>query len=216
MRNLARQLDPSHITQTTGSVVRVDGTGFVVRTDTGDTRARRAASCLLQPEVGDFVLLAILPAGAGYVLAVLDREEGAPARIAVDGDLEVKLPHGRFTVAAQEGVGLLSGKELSIVSDGLDMTAQTGRVVLDRLSLFGTLVQAELQKAKLVAGELEAALERLSHRVKRSHRFVEGLDEVRAEPIDDKASTTVSLHARSGRLTSESPGKVARDQLHLG
>ncbi len=76
----------------------------MVETDSGEYRAKRALSCLVEPTAGDFVLVASHPAGASYVLAVLERDAGAATQLSVDGDLNVCLAGGKFTVAAREGI----------------------------------------------------------------------------------------------------------------
>ncbi|WP_438040504.1 DUF3540 domain-containing protein [Sorangium sp. So ce128] len=74
----------------TGSVERVGAT-LLVRLAASSCEARRAKSCLVAPEAGDKVLCAIEPEGV-YVLAVLDGRDGAPTKLATDGDLEVQAP----------------------------------------------------------------------------------------------------------------------------
>src|SRR5438034_837670 len=104
MDNLARKLEfPREISEEVGTVRRAEGGGFLVHTDRGDYRARRAASCLIEPSEGDYVLLSVVPRGV-YVLAVLESEDSAQTTMAIEGDLNIQLRSGRFAVAAQEGV----------------------------------------------------------------------------------------------------------------
>ncbi|MRG90395.1 DUF3540 domain-containing protein [Polyangium spumosum] len=216
MDNLARKLEHRQVSQDVGEVVRVEGDVFVVRTDGGNYRARRAKSCLLAPEVDDTVLLVVIEGQAAYVLAVLEREDGATSRIVLDGDVELKAPSGRIGMAAQEGIGLVSGKEVSVVSGSVEIRSVSGNVVLERLSLLGTLVSAELGKVKLFAGVVDSALERLSQKVKRSYRTVEEVDQVRAERIDYAAQKNMSLRGDNTLITAEQLVKVDGEQIHLG
>lgn len=216
MDNLARKLTRNEVFQEMGAVVRVEGGAFLVRTESGDVRAHRAASCLLSPEPGDVVLLAMSAGGAAYVLAILEREEGAVSRIVLDGDVEVKAPHGRLGIAAQEGIGLVSGKEVSVTSGSVEVRAVSGSVVLERLSVLGTVVLAELGKVKLLAGTFDSVLERVSQKVKRSYRTVEEVDQVRAERIDYAAQRNMSLRGENALITAEELVKVDGGQIHLG
>jgi len=216
MDNLARKLEQRQVFQDVGEVVRVLGDVFLVRTDDGDVRARRAKGCLLAPEVGDTVLLAIVGAQSAYVLSVLEREEGAASKIVLEGDVELRAPSGRIGLAAQEGIGLVSGKEVSVVSGSVEVRAVSGNVVLERLSMLGTLVSAELGKVKLVAGIFDSALERLSQKVKRSYRTIEEVDQVRAERIDYAAKKNLSLRGDNALINAEELVKVDGEQIHLG
>ena len=127
MDNLARDLASNEALQEVGSVVAIDQTGLVVRTDSGDYRARCARSCLIEPADGDLVLLTTLGDGRCYVLAVLEREADG-ATLAVDGDLEVKLRSGSFKVTAQQGVSIASAAAVSVVSGRIDVNAVDGYI----------------------------------------------------------------------------------------
>jgi len=225
MSNLARKIHndvapgpaDEQVTEQTGRVValRADGS-IAVRTGNGDHEARRALSCLVAPEVSDLVLVALSPTEGAFVLAVLKRESGAATALAVDGDLEVRLTSGRFRVAAQEGVELVSARTVSVVAAGLDLNAGEGNVVLQRLSFLGDAVRAEIDRVRLIAGRFDSVLERLSQRVKRSYRTVEEMDQLRAERIDYTAEKTMSLHAEHTLVTADELVKLDGEQIHLG
>ena len=215
MKSAARKIEPAEIIHELGRVLPSVSGGLFVRAARGDVEAKRAASCLIVPAVGDSVLLVSTERGA-FVTAVLEREPGAKSTIALDGDLELRLEKGRFAVAAQEGVDLVSGKDVSVVASGLRVNAVEGNVVLQRLSFLGGAVRAELEKLKLVASTFDATLERLSQKVKRSYRSVEELDQVRAGSIDYTAKSVMSLHAENALVTAEELVKVDGEQIHLG
>jgi hypothetical protein len=216
MDNLARKLDQAGVFQDMGTIVREEGPVFVVRTGSGDFRARRAVSCLVEPEVDDYVLLSGSPDGRAWVLAVLEREAGAGASVTADGDLRIKLPGGRFAVAAQEGVDLLSGKDVNVVSGEVKVTAAEGSVTVGTLAYLGSFVRAEVEKVKLAASTLDSVLERFSQKVKRSYRIVEELDQLRAEQVDHQARQTMSLRGRNALVTAEELVKLDGEQIHLG
>ncbi|WP_437872626.1 DUF3540 domain-containing protein [Sorangium sp. So ce363] len=217
MRSLARKQEPrALVTQEFGTVVRADGAALVVETDAGELRAKRAKGCLLEPEAGDLVLVAVATDGRCYVLSVLEREDGAPGSIVADGDLNIKLPAGRLGVAAQDGIGLVSAKEVAVVSAGLSVNAVDGNVALQRLSFVGTLLRAEIGKAKVLAGSLDSVLERLSQRVKRSYRTVEESEQLRAERVDYVAKKTMSLRGENTLVTAQELVKIDGEQIHLG
>jgi hypothetical protein len=150
------------------------------------------------------------------VLSVLEREEGAPGNIVADGDLNIKLPRGRLGVAAQEGIGLASAKGVSVVSASLEVNAVDASVGAQRLSFLGSIVRAEIEKVKLLAGSFDSVLERLSQRVKRSYRTVEESEHLRAERVDYVAKKTMSLRGENTLVTAQELVKVDGAQIHLG
>jgi F0F1-type ATP synthase epsilon subunit len=217
MNNLARKLDNDALSHEIGRVTGLrEGGRFGVVTEGGEYRAKRAVSCLLEPEVGDTVALLTTQAGACYVTAVLEREAEVTNRIVVEGDLEVQLSTGKLTFAAQEGVNLLAAKEVSISAGALRVNAREGNLILERIALLGGFATAELEKIKVVAGSLDQVLDRFSQRVKRSFRKVEELDQVKAEHIDYAAASSMSLHAQNALVTAEELVKVDGEQIHVG
>lgn len=211
-----KQEHRTEVFQDLATVVRVEDTALIVRTELSECRARRAASCLLAPEEGDLVLLAQATDGRAYVLAVLERDESAAARLTFEGDLDIRLPRGRFAVAAQEGVEIFSGKDVSVVSGEVSVRATEGNVVLQSLSYLGSIVQAEVERARVIAASVDTVFDRLSQRVKRAYRFVEESDHLRAKNIDYVAGKTLSVRGENTLVTAEELVKVDGDQIHLG
>jgi hypothetical protein len=216
MTQAARKLGEAGVSEETGLVVRLEEGAFVVRGPSGVLRAKRAASCLLAPAEGDLALVAVLPSGSAYVLAVLERGSDEPAKLTVEGDLTVAASGGRLTLAADEGVALASSGDVTIASGRVRVHAEEASLVARTVSVVGGLLRGELEKVKLLAGSLDAVLDRWSQRVKRSYRTVEETDQVRAAAIDYVAEDTMSFHGKNAVVTAEQLVKVDGSQIHLG
>ncbi len=215
MRNLAETLDRS-IVQEVATLSRAEGAGLFMETSRGLVRATRAASCLLQPIVGDRVICAQSATGQAWVLAVLERASGQPSQLTVEGDLEVHLADGRFSVASRDGVEMTTPKDVKVTSGEVHVNAMDGSVVLQRLTYLGRYLQSEVKKVKSVAETFDAVLGRFSQRVQRSYRTVEQYDCVKAKQIDYVADTTVSLHGKTTMVTAAELVKVDGSQVHVG
>lgn len=210
-RTLAEREETS---QRTGAVLRIEGETLVVRTDVGDVRARRAVSCLVAPELHDFVLVATQGQSA-WVLAVLERES-PKATLVADGDLEVRVPNGKFSVASQEGIDLVSGKTLNLLADQIGMHANTAKIVANDIVALGTKVLAELTETRLKGSILDKVFERVSEKVQRSFRRVEEIDQLTARQVDYKAEHTMSLRAENVVANAQELVKVDGEQIHFG
>lgn len=216
--NVARKIEtiePEAMTQEAGRVVRAAGGAFVVATGAAEIEARRAVSCLVEPAAGDVVLVSVLPERGAYILAVLERQ-GSDLCVVLDGDLHVKLPRGRFVLGAAEGVTLASGKEVGVVAGELKVNARRGSVLVESLSYLGTAVHAEIEKAKVKAAAFDASFERVTQRLKRVYRFVEELEQLRAERVDYVAKKNMSLRGENTLVTAEELVKLDGAQIHLG
>ncbi|HRI69683.1 MAG TPA: DUF3540 domain-containing protein [Polyangium sp.] len=198
-----------------GTVIFAANKTLEVRVGDETVSATRAVSCLVAPIAGDVVLVA-MPAGECYVLAVLQREEGADCKIAVDGNLEIKAPNGKVAVSSGEGIELLTAKETNIISSDVSVHATSATMAVDRLSYLGAMVHAEVNKLRVVAAEVDGFFERTLARVKRSYKFVEEIEQVRAKQIDMKAETSVRVHSESTVITADGLCKLDGEQIHIG
>lgn len=206
----------SEVVQERGRVLGPSGEPLRVRTGSGSYACRRATSCLVSPEPGDEVLVALDRTGEAWVLAVLDKASGTRTDIDLPGDLCIRLGDGRFTVAAQEGVRVVTGRDIEMVSRGFNLHAVTGNLVVEGLTYLGSFVRSEVDKIKVKATSHDSVLSRFSQRVKNSYRTVEQLDRVKARQIDYAAETTACVRAENTVITAKELVKLDGEQIHLG
>lgn len=202
--------------QSVGTAMECSDSGIIVSTRDGVFCTRRAISCLVEPLAGDTVLVAGDPDNQLFVTAVLQRADTSSIRISVEGDLTVGVSKGRFSVAAVHGIDLVSAGEMTMTSSGLTVNASKGNIFIDQLSYLGRLIFVEADKIKLIGRFFDAVLERISHKVKRSYRIVEEIDQVRSNVIDYRASKNMSLRGQNTLVTAKDLVKIDSDQIHLG
>ena len=204
--NLARQSVDTTATQEVGAVTAVLGRALRVRAGSGEYEARRAVSCLVEPELGDRVLLALHTQGC-HVLAVLDRDGEAPTRLVAQGDLEVSASGGRVTITAQE---------TAVASDRLRVLATEASLGVGTLVYAGVELVARLSRVKTVAKEVESVADRWVQRLERAYRFIAQSEHVRAEYLEYEATTAVNVRAETTIVTSGELTKIDGAQIHVG
>ncbi|MGX1096135.1 DUF3540 domain-containing protein [Amorphus sp. MBR-141] len=122
-----------------GEVGEVHTARFRLETDRGPILARRAVSCLVEPQAGDRVLYLVEEDGRGTILHILSRAEGATRDVLVsnpDGALRlrgqsvaVETP-GPYAVSA--GSVAIQSATADIMAGTLTMTGETLRQVYGR------------------------------------------------------------------------------------
>lgn len=214
--SVAEKLNPDAASVFAGHVDRCEGEVVVVRGDGINARARRAPSCLLAPEEGDRVLLATTGEGRVYVLAVLEREEGAVHRWTADGDVSIEAPVGRVDVSASEGASISSGGEISLKGIALSMKSQVAKLAISKLSYVGDEVLAEVSRSKVVAQTLESVANLVSQTAERVARVVTEIEHLRAGTIDIAAQHTLMLHSQNAMLTAKELVKMDGEAVQMG
>lgn len=215
MTNLARKIRHCEPTFESATVVARGGRALRVRSTSGELDARRAKSCLVQPDLGDEVLIAETD-GQYWVLAVLQGEEGAASCLVAEGDVEVQSLRGKVRIGAGHGIVLSAGEEVSIASGTFALHAVDASAVFERMTLIGSTLRADLGAVKAVAGALDSVVERVTQRAKRVYRFVEELEQLRAGVIDYVAAKNASVRGENTVMTATECVKIDGEQVHIG
>ncbi|MEO7327689.1 MAG: DUF3540 domain-containing protein [Minicystis sp.] len=210
MDGVARKIEVKAVFQEFGEVVAINAGLLTVRTALADLTARRAASCLLEPSLGDRVLVATEERGDAYVLAVLEQHNPETARLSVEGNLTLRSLRGKVTVAAQEGVDIVSAAAVKLMGSAVEVEA------VEALSVLSGVVKAELGKVKMYASTLDSFFERVSLHAKQSFRTVDELDQVKARQIDYAASGNAHLRGENALISADDLVKLNGEQVHIG
>ena len=213
--NLARQQAHIYSTQEVGTIVGILGRSLRVRAGSEELEARRAVSCVIEPLLGDRVLLSIHEADC-HVLAILDRESEEPTRIVADGDLEIRAAAGTVTIASEEGVRVVSPGETTIASGSVHIAASEASLAVGTLTYVGEQVAAQIDRVKTVSRELESVADRWVQRLGRAYRFITESEQVRANYLEYSATAAVNVKAKATIVTGGELAKIDGSQIHLG
>lgn len=215
MQALLRKPLPASAAPWTGSalgrvVQLLDDWRQVVEAQTGDDRwhCARAASCLLQPGVGDTVLVAGAQRDHVYLIAVITQADASRSELVVDGDLALRSRHG--------GIALHAQTQLAMESPELALRSQKARLDIGDMEYRGAEVRVTTLVARFIGRTCETVLDRLSVLTRASFRLTEGVDQVRAGQVDYQATETMRLHAKNTLVTSKALVKVDAEQIHMG
>lgn len=215
MDNLARTLGDEEIFLEYGTVKFAEGDAFRVTAESGAVAAKRSFSCLVEPLPGDAVLVSRAASGC-YILAILERHGDQHACLAFEGDADLRVKQGRLRVAAQEGIDLVSAKGTALVSPELSINSVQADVSIQHLSFFGTFLQGQIQKIKMIGQTCDSVFERVSQRVRRCYRWVEELDHLKAGQLNYLVKKLMSLRGKYSVLTAEEDVRIDGDKILMG
>ena len=208
----------SAVTTSFAELLEVERGRYRVRLASGESvEARRAVGCLVEPAVGDRVLVAGAAASEEwYVLSVLDREERAPVTLSAEHDLGLASRHGAVRVFAATEIDLAAGGAARVTAPELHVEARRAHVGLRALDYVGDTVRAQLERVQTIATTIDTQAERWSQRVDRCLRFVKEMDLLRAKQVDHAVEDTLHLRARHALLSANQVVKIDGDQIQLG
>ena len=161
-----------------------------------------AASCTLQPAVGDQVLVHLDgPDQPAYILAVLIRAN----------------PDDAHEFVLSNAVRLKANDtHLQISAPSFGVCAEQGELRIDRLNGIYKEVNEQAGTVSLVANQVKHTIGRFIGRMRDSFRLIEGLDRTQASNIDQTAQYQLSLNADITKINAEHVVKVQSKKIDLG
>lgn len=171
------------------------------------TEARRAASCLLEPEVGDTVACLEVAPREFWIVAVLQREEGVDDVLRFQRNAHVETAGTELTLKAGS---------IALQTQTFQLAADDAEMVADRAHWVGSEFKAVGKAFKIAGAVLSTAFDRVSHFSKHHLRITEGLDRVRAQTLQQEAAQLMQLSAEHTLINGEKLVKARGGQIHLG
>ena len=147
------QSDPTAPSTLCRGTVLMGAPVLMVTTEQGPVEAEVAASCLLEPEPSDHVLL-VVGGGRAFVLAVLRREGTGPANMDVPEGLTIRSRQGCVTLAGKS-VELLAAEKTTVTSPNLEISSLRGTFFVDKLKALSSRVDADVGKLAVVAETID-------------------------------------------------------------
>ena len=170
-------------------------------------RARRAASCLLEPAAGDSVACLRIAPQEVWIMAVLQREEGAANVLRCAGNLRI---------AVDDGALELQAARIGPKSDELDVAAQKTRVATDTADMVGREVHLISTSIKVVGSVMSSIMERVQHFSRHYLRTTDGIDRVAATHLECEAKQVLRLDGEHTLVSGRELVKARGAQIHFG
>ena len=190
-----------------GLIAGSDAQGFSVASGGLRARGRRAASCLLEPVVGDTVACLLVAPDEVWVLAVLQREEGVAGVLRCHGHTRLCVEGGTLTLAAPALD--MDTAAFSLKAGKATVSAEDAEIVSRNLRVIGTAM-------KLVGSVLSTVFDRVTHFSRHHLRTTDGLDRVQATHLECEAQQLLRLSGEHMLMNGEKLVKARGGQIHFG
>lgn len=218
MQELAEKIEYSRPIMECGRVQDAGEKHFSVLTSYGDVLSERAVSCLVQPKVGDAVLLFMDISGNAFILSVLRRDISGNKEtdIVFEGPVNVQVKEGDLSLTSNMGMTIVAGEELSCVSHKISVDADEGAVKISKLVFLGTFFDSQIKKIKHVADTVDTVYRRLTERLVNAVRFVKEEEEIQTGSTRYLVEDTLTMHSKNAVHMAEEIVTINAEQVHLG
>ena len=202
---------PSGALLGSGTVQHCLGNALLVCGTCGLVRAVRADGCLLAPEAGDTVLLALLDSGEAWVLSVLRKKTGQG---------EVRLPESSSIHAESLKIQAahidLGGKIIGLAADRIALRGRAVSLCATALLLRGRHMAQRFASIRSRAGRVLEAIALWRGQYGTVRQEVDELSEVQAERMRLSCRKTFRLRAETGDIKARKHMDIDAENIRIG
>lgn len=195
------------MTLVAGRVTVVTGRDLQVDTGSGARSAVRSISCLVAPEPGDSVLLAVTDIGA-FVVAVLDRP-GA-------GACTLSPVEGRPLAIAAPQVDIAGAETVSLRSPKVRMEAETATLRFSAARYVGRVVNCFARALEVTADRLQSVSRASVHQAQTYARSVDGVDTLRAGDVLRQCDRSATWQSAQTIIVATGDVRIDGERIGLG
>ena len=179
-------------------------------------RVRRAVGCVVEPQVGDLVLLcAGRDAETSYILNVLAREQSNAAKVCLPGGVTLCSQDSQLTVVADD-INLQGRDSVAITTARLDVNAVAATARVLHVQSWSDTIETTATRILMVTQTFTQQVGRMIARVRESWRKVEGLDETQAARMRVYVEGSHQLDAEHVTVNAEGFVRVDGKSINIG
>jgi hypothetical protein len=199
-----------------GWVTAAESGHFMVESSWGCRLCIRAAGCLVEPGVGDLVLLAVGEEKC-YILTLLERaDETLPFVVTLHEGAAIEAAPGRIALQARREVTLQAQGRVGITGERFDLTAREGRMVVRNLTMIGDRLESVWQECRETVSSMQTVCLKWVQNLGDSLRRVKNLDETHASHVRTLAAETIHTQGKFVNHTASEIVRVEVREVHLG
>lgn len=174
-----------------------------------------AASCLLEPEIDDTVLLACLENGECAILSVLVRNATQAAVMRLP-DNSVIACRGDLALRGETSLELQSGKTLRLEAQEMDVSAAEATASVSRVKTLFHTAEFCVNSLTTLGQTAVSAFHSLTQCLGQSRRMVQGSDETHCANSVLVAEETATVMSRNSLALAEETARTDAKLIQLG
>ncbi|WP_426117078.1 DUF3540 domain-containing protein [Pseudomonas sp. DSP3-2-2] len=174
-----------------------------------------ALGCLLQPCVGDRVLIS-LSGDQGYILTVLERSNTLASELRVPGDLRLNIAAGALSIETRDGLVLDAGHSLKVHAENSAITLGDAGLEVSTLNIAGGRCDSQWRELNEDAENLRQRVTRHDAQYGDSVRWVRGHEDCHAGSLRQRVEGDWSVRGETLDLFADVAVAIDAKRIKLG
>ncbi|CAH0536126.1 hypothetical protein VMF7928_00220 [Vibrio marisflavi CECT 7928] len=197
-----------------GVVTNQFASGFQVKCESGLVGAQVAASCLLQPNIGDRVLCSGNSSEA-FILAVLERSAVEEYQLHIPGDLNVQ-SSGRMTLKSDTNLTLSSNEQTELTSDKMNVEVREATMTAQQSHFIGQKSFFHVEKLSWIGKQIEQVADRVFQRFNMQTKKISGHEEKQTKSSRHLIEKDYVVQSQNSLHHAEKNMHLDGEKIHLG
>ena len=219
MGGLSRKIIPIHSNETagilTGTIVSVTGDDMCVQIQDDTFSAKKAFSCLIDPEPDDIVICSSQTNDRVYILGILERKGDSRANLSFPADACIEAKKGNLNIQTSNHLTLASD-QLNCLSKNVIHKSQEAMISYEHLTASGEEVQAGFKTVRVVSNLINTMARQMINSFKGYIRKTEGSDIVKTGQMTRQIDGLYALDSKHTFMKSKKVTKIDGDKILMG
>ena len=199
-------------------------TGTVISVISGDIRihmtgdiitAKKAFSCLIDPEPDDVIVCTENENGMVYILGIIERPATQKMRVSFPSDTQIQVNQGGLHINSTDHVTLAS-KEVNCFSTRIIHKSREAIVRYDHITAGGNELQASFKTVRLISHLINTIANQVIDKFKGYIRSTEDSDMVKAGQMTRRADGLYAVDSKHTIMNSKKSTKIDGEKILMG
>ncbi len=214
-QNLIPIYSDNHAVVTSASVKDILGNEIVITASGNQRTAKKAFSCLVEPEIGDRVICTRDTDGTYYIMGIAERPEKKDMRLSFPADTRIEAANGRLNVHSLNALTFAS-KKINCFSDQTVYKSHDTLVSSNRVTATGGDLQAHFKTVRLISNLINTIARQAIEKFSGYIRSTENVDMVKSGQMTRKSEGLYSLDSQHTLMNSREITKIDGEKILMG
>jgi hypothetical protein len=198
----------------TAKVAAYDKLSLEILIEGKKLKAKKAFSCLVEPQINDTVICTSDEKGMYYILAILERKDNKRINISFPSDAELNSDNGFININSSKSASIIS-KKINLFSDKAVYKSKEATVAIDEITASGNEIQAGYKTIKTAADLISTFSRQVTEKFKTYVRSSKN-DIVKSDHMTRKSEGLYSVDSKHTIMKSKKSTKIDGDKILMG
>ncbi len=176
--------------------------------------AKKAFSCIIDPEAGDTVLCCKNNCGTTYILAIIERQKNNKMKLSFPSDATFKSVDGNLNFFSNKSLNM-AAENLNSFSKKTIHKSNNAYISFDEIVANGNEIQASYKTVRLVANLINTMARQVIDKFKGYIRHTEDNDQVHAGQLTRRTDGLFSMDSRNTVMISKKETKIDGEKIYM-